>query len=361
MKSHLTTLGLFALVLVLVGQGCLSASGGDAVKTTGPAGMFVSTDRGDSWRQISLLPGAAGVETIAGEGVYRLLEDPQDPRTMYWASRDGGLFYTYDDGKTWQQAEAPLNTGFVYAVAVHPKDKCTVYATNGRFIYKTIDCNRTWTEVYRETRPDVLVSSLDISQFPPYQVYMAETNGDLFQSLDLGQSWNVVRRFKARLSKVVVDKTQEGVLYVATRTKGLVRSDDGGETWTALAETMEDYSKALEFRRFFLHPYKADTLYWISQYGILVSTDRGASWEPMGLLTAPGSVQIYGFAINPQDDNHIYYTATANNRSTFYRSIDGGANWITKKLPSGQIPTALRIHPEEPDWIYVGFTIPSDN
>jgi hypothetical protein len=81
----------------------------------------------------------------------------------------------------------------------------------------------------------------------------------------------------------------------------------------------------------------------------------------MGLLTAPGSVQIYGFAINPQDDNHIYYTATANNRSTFYRSIDGGANWITKKLPSGQIPTALRIHPEEPDWIYVGFTIPSDN
>jgi hypothetical protein len=78
----------------------------------------------------------------------------------------------------------------------------------------------------------------------------------------------------------------------------------------------------------------------------------------MTLLTAPGSVQIYGFAVNPKNPNHMYYTATANNRSTFYRTVDGGQNWITKRLPSGQIPTALRVHPEQEDWVYVGFTIP---
>ena len=360
MKSFFSKFGLFFLVLVLTGQGCLSASGEKGTSTVGPAGMFVSINRGDSWKQISLLPEAEGVKSISGANVYRIFEDPQDPRTMYWASRSNGLFYSYDDGGSWQQTEGPLSSGFVYSVAVHPKDKCTVYATNGRFVYKTIDCNRTWTEVYRESRPDVLVSSLDINPFPPHQIYMAESNGDFFQSLDLGLSWSVVKRFKARLAKVMVDRFEDGVVYIATRTKGLVRSDDSGVTWVDLADSMEDYPKTSEYRRLFLHPYDPGTVYWISQYGILVSKNRGNSWEPMKLLTAPGSVQIYGFAINPQDDNHIYYTATVNNRSTFYRTIDGGKNWITKKLPSGQIPTALRVHPENGDWMYVGFTAPPE-
>lgn len=356
----LRVFGVCALALVLMGQGCLSPSGQEEVQTTGPAGMFISTDKGDSWRQVSLLPGAEGTRNLTDVSVYRLFEDAKDPRTMYWVSRENGLFYTYNDAQEWQHAEAPLDTGFVYGVAVDPENKCIVYATNGRFVYKTTDCNRTWTEVYRETRQDVLVSSLDINPFSPHQIYMTESNGDLFQSVDFGQSWNLVRRFKARLAKVVADRFDNGILYVSTREKGLVRSDDAGETWIDLSDAMDEYSKAREYRRFYVHPTRAGVIFWISTYGILTSEDHGNSWKPMTLLTAPGSVNIYGFAIHPKNPNHIYYTATANNRSTFYRSVDGGQNWITKRLPSGQIPTAVRVHPANEDWVYVGFTIPPE-
>lgn len=358
-SRFLLSTAFFGTMLLLIGAGCLSGPNAvEQVQTTGPAGMFVTTDRGESWKQISVMPDVPETEGLSGVSVYRIFEDPSDPKTMYWASREHGLFYSYTDGTKWQQAEGPLATGFIYSVAVDPENKCTVYASNGRFVYKTTDCNRNWSEVYRETRSDVIISSLDINPFSPHQVYLAETNGDLFQSGDFGQSWNLVHRFKGRLEKIEADRFQDNVLYIATRDRGLGRSDDGGKTWIPLAEKMEAFSKADEYRRFFTHPTKAGMIYWISTYGILVSEDRGNTWKSMTLLTAPGSVQIYGFAINPKDPNQIYYTATTNGRSTFYRTVDGGQNWITKKLPSGQIPTAVRVHPVNGDWIYVGFTIP---
>ena len=78
----------------------------------------------------------------------------------------------------------------------------------------------------------------------------------------------------------------------------------------------------------------------------------------MKLITAPGGANIYGFAVNPQNDNEIYYTATIGTRSTFYKTADGGQNWVTKKLPSGQVPTVLRVHPSNPNMLYLGLTIP---
>lgn len=358
MKKTIFLLGLLSLCIILTGAGCLTLGQKKGSGTTGPAGMFVSTDQGDSWKQISKLPQAEGVTDLSGVSVFRIFEDPQDPHAMYWATRGDGMFYSYDDGKSWQRAKDPLDKGFIYSIVVHPKDKCTLYATNGTFIYKSTDCNRTWTEVYRETRSGVTITSLDINAFPPHQVFMTETNGDLFQSIDLGKSWNILRRFRAKLDKVISDKFTDGVIYIATREKGLVRSDDSGKNWINLTEPFEEYPKSKKYRRFFMHSYKPDILFWISEYGILVSKDKGESWEPMKLLTAPGSVDIYSFAINPQDDNHIYYAATSDNRSTFYRTVDGGENWITKKLPTGQLPTALRVHPNNPSWIYIGFTIP---
>jgi len=357
-KKFALGMSLFVALLVFGGAGCIDVGGGAGAETTGPAGMYVSTDRGETWKQISAVPTLEGVKNATAASVYNIFEDPQDPKAMYWASRNAGLFFTYDDGKTWQQPDEILNAGFVYSVAVHPEDKCTVFATNGRFIYKSTDCNRTWTEVYRESRSNVGVVSLDIHPFPPYQLYAAETNGDILQSVDFGGSWRVIKRFKARISRLDVDQFQEGVIYVAGKTEGLVRSDDSGETWTVLNKKLEKFPRSLEYRRMILHPSQAGSLFWVSTYGILRSDDSGKTWEPLPLISAPGSVDIYAFAVNPNDDNQMYYVATFNNRSTLYRTIDGGQNWITQKLPSGQIPTVLRTHPDHEDWLYAGFTIP---
>ena len=358
MNHRLTLIALAFVGLVLTGQGCVSLSGNKGTGTSGPAGVFVSEDQGETWKQSSQLPTVEGVKTLSQVSVYRLTNDPNDSKAFYWLSRANGLLYTYDNGKSWRTVEGKLKTGFIRAVAVHPKDPCTLVASTGTEVYRSDDCSRSWKEIYRESRPNVPINSLAFNPFEVYEIFIGEGNGDLLKSADQGVSWSVVNRFRNGISQVELDPNEEGILYVATRKLGLFKSDDGGTTWASLKETMEDFPNADEFRRFALHPTQSHILYWISTYGILISEDEGTTWSPIELITPPGSAQIYGFAVNPNNEEELYYTATINSRSTFYKSIDGGKRWVTKRLPSGQLPTALRVHPDDGNIIYIGFTIP---
>lgn len=348
---------MIALPIVLMGQGCVSLGGGGKTNS-GPAGMFVSSDKGENWKQISQLPTLEGVKTLSSASVYRLVNDPGDPKAMYWLTRNEGLLYSYDEGRSWRTVEGPLSKGFVYAFAVHPKDRCTMFGTSGSEVYLSTDCTRSWKEVYREARANARIVALTFNPFSPHHMFMATSNGDLLESLDSGVSWSVVRRFNAQVAQIEADPHQEGLIYVASRSKGLFRSFDGGATWTDLEDALDNFSDAIEYRRFFLHPTISQTIYWISTYGILVSDDGGDSWAAMELITPPGSAQIYAFAINPANDDEIYYTATINGRSTLYKSADGGTRWVTERLPSRQLPTMLRVHPTDGNMLYLGFTIP---
>lgn len=360
MSKSLLTISMLGVVLLFSGASCVSLGGGNGEKTSGPAGMFMSQDRGDTWQPIVSLPTSSGIKNIANVSVYRLVDDPSDPDTMYLTSPASGMFFTYDNGATWQRsADGSLSSGYVYGVAVHPKNKCVLYATNGRQVYRSDDCSRHWTELYRESRLDIVINSLAFNYFPPYQIYLSESNGDIMESFDSGNSWNVVKRFNTRIYTIVTSPLQEGLVYVTTASAGLYRSDNGGSDWLQLEKGLKKYSGAMDYRRFLLHAKNPDTIYWVSTYGILRSDDKGETWNAYGLLTPPGSASIYAFAVNPQNDNEIFYTATIGARSTLYKSMDGGKNWITKKLPSGQIPTVLRSHPKKSNVLFMGFFVPT--
>jgi len=360
MKKSLVLFSAMLFVLLLGGAGCLSIStGGSKVKTSGPAGMFVSVNQGDTWKQIASWPTTEGVKNISNVSVYKLIEDPSDTKAMYLATRANGLFYTYDDGKTWQHAEGALSTGFIYDVTIHPTNKCTIYASTGSRIYRTDDCSRNWTEVYRESRSGIRTVSLAFSQTSPYKIFAAESNGDVLQSFDSSNSWSILNRFKTNITDIITHPKNTRLMYIITRTNGIYRSYDAGSTWVNLKDKMSDFSGSSTYRRHFIDPDDANRIYWVSTYGILVSETAGDSWSAYDLITPPGSADIYGFAIDTKDHNNIYYTATIGSRSTFYRSIDGGINWETKKLPTAQIPALLRVHPDHPEWVYAGFTVPT--
>ncbi len=357
MKTNLS-LGFIAIagVLLLSGAGC-SPFGSSTPTSTGPAGVFVSTDKAETWKQISILPGPKEAKSLAGVSVYKLLNDPQAPNTLYWASRGNGMFYSYDAGKTWQLSPDPLSTGFIYSVAINPKDKCILYATNGLKIFQSTDCNRSWSELYREPASDRIVSIVT-DPFAPNRVYMLKSKGDILVSNDTGISWQLLKRLNEPSLSLNIDLYREGILYVSTVGSGLYRSDDGGKNWISTEKALKKFSGATQFRRFVLSPTKEGTVYWISTYGILVSEDRGTTWALFNTLNAAGTVKIYAFAVNPKNDKEMYYTGTIENRSVLYKTIDGGINWITKKLPTDQIPTTLLVHPEQDNIVYVGFTIP---
>ncbi len=346
-------------VLIFTGAGCVQFGGTPA---SGPTGVYQSTDKGETWKQTSNLMTPIGIKSISGVGVYRFQTDPEDNNAIYLASRGQGLFYTYDNAQSWQSVDAMAGK-FIYGFAVDPQNKCVIYVSEGQHIYKTVDCSRSWQTVYTEERGDQRVVSLVVDFGNSNIVYAAELGGDILASDDAGKGWHVQKRLGFQLQYMTGDKFNPGRLYLAGYSNGLFRSDDNGKDWDDMSAGFDNYTDANKFNRLVFNDAQKDSLFWICKYGILRSDDAGATWTDLKLITPPGSVNIYAFGINPKNQNEMYYTGTilgdqnVNVRSTFYKTTDGGKNWVTKKLPTNTIPVWLLVNPDQDNVVTMGFAV----
>lgn len=347
------------MALAFTGASCITRSS----STMGPKGVFKSLDKGDSWEAASALPTAEGVGSIANINMYRLFDDPSDSDAYYLGSRGQGLFFTYDRGRSWQIVDDPaVADKFIYGLVVDPENKCIIYATDGAHIYKTEDCSRSWELMFTEQRIDQYFTALAIERNSG-AIYGLQYGGDLLKSSDQGKSWQVIKRFSMHSKDITDDPRMPGRLYVATEGNGLYRSDDEGANWINLNEDLAEFDDSKRFYRLVLNPSQDDSLFWISKYGILRSDDAGNSWTDLKLLTPPGSVSIFAFAVNPKNQEELYYTGTILDdknqpvKSTFYKSTDGGLTWVTKKLPTNTIPVLLKVHPDDENELFAGFTL----
>lgn len=355
MRKHLVAL---LAALIFTGAGCISFG---QPATQGPMGVFRSNDKGETWQQANMVPTTKGVASLAGVKVYKLFTDPSDPNAIYLGSRGQGLFYSYDKGDSWQKVEA-LGNRFIYSVVVDPNNKCIIYVTDGTEILKTNDCTRTWKRVYIEQRGQRIVG-VAVDYGTSNLVFMALGNGQLLRSTNGGDSWRSIKTFNTGVQHIAADPFTPNRLYVAGLNSGLISTDNGGDSWTPLTASLQNFANSLDFYRLIFHPSDRDTLYWVSKYGILFSKDAGKTWNAMQLLSPPGSVYIYSFAISPKNSKEMYYVGTVfgekgANRSTFYKSVDGGSNWVTKKMPTNTVPVTLLIHPDDTNILFMGFTIP---
>lgn len=353
----MTLLAAVFVFLILTGQGCVSFTSNKA----GSMGVYRSGDKGESWTPLFTLLTEQGLKSIAGVKVYRFFTDPSDPNALYLGTRGQGLFYSYNNGNSWQVA-AGMENKYIYSLSVDPKDKCVIYVTDGSHVYKTEDCLRSWKLIFTEERPDQRFSALAVDPGNSSVIYGLELGGDVLRSKDGGHSWRIVYRFGFDTRYLIADPVKPQRLYAASYQTGLYRSDDGGETFKDMSKPFDNFNGSRDFYKMMLNPAQDNSLFWISKYGILRSDDAGESWIDLKLLTPPGSVNIYAFAVNPQNQSEIYYTGTilgdqSNNvRSTFYKSVDGGRNWVTRKLPTNTIPVDMLVHKKAGNNLYLGFT-----
>jgi len=350
MKKNLNFLAVAALLVsVFWLGGCMLQFGNE--KPAGVAGIFKSYDKGTNWLQKNLFLHSGGTGSIAGINIMSLTFDPQDNKAIYAATDANGLFYSYDSGESWMKA-GPVGNGRIEAVAIDPKDKCTIFATFANTILKSTDCSRSWKEVYIDTRADKAVTALAIDPYNNSLIYAGNTAGDILLSADGGGNWQVNKRLGDRVMKLMIASNDNRVIYAPTKGQGIFKTTDAAANWTNLSDSLKNFAGALEYKNLMFDFSQPNALLLVSKYGLIRTKDGGASWEAVKLITPPSSVDIFSAALNPKNSAEIYY-ATA---TTFYKTTDGGGNWITTRLPSTAVATYLAVDPVDSNVLYMGLT-----
>lgn len=316
------------LALALMGQGC----GGAQKPVTGEdGGVYRSTDKGATWTQLKALNLGPKQGSIANVGIATLAIDPQDTKALYAGTEQNGVIYSLDGGESWAPAQG-LTTGRVSAVAVDPKDKCTIYATRANQVFKTTNCSRDWNAVYFDPR-NIIFTSLVVDWFNPKVLYAGTSDGDIVKSDNGGGTWRVSQRVDGyRINMLSIDPKDSRIVFAALDKAGLYKTTDGGAKWTQIKKELKDFDGANRANMVVIDPSEKNRIYTVSKYGILQSNDGGTTWSALKLPTPSGTVDMKAFAINPKNSRELVYATD----SAVIWSADGGQTWTPKKLPTSR-------------------------
>ena len=227
----------------------------------------------DTRRNVNLYPAATGV--APGElrdrfqWVSPIVVSPHDPETVYHASqyvhrtRDGGMSWetispdlSYADPSTLGFPGGPIhadNSGVevfatVFALTVSPHDAATLWAgTDDGRVHLTRDDGDTWAEVTPPELPRLAtVNAIEVSSHRPGRAFLA------VQAYRLGDP-----------------------------TPYVWRTDDHGRTWTRIADGSNGIPADHWVRVVREDPAHEGLLYAGTEFGIFVSFDDGARWQPL--------------------------------------------------------------------------------
>ncbi|MFA5879284.1 MAG: hypothetical protein WC860_03830 [Candidatus Margulisiibacteriota bacterium] len=324
-------------------------------------GIYRTSDNGMTWEKKSdLLKTGAQTGSLAGMNIVFLKQDPTDHLTFFASTQEQGLFVSWDGATSWRSLLA--DKGLIVGMAVDSQSPCVIYAATAKDVYKTYDCGRKWQSIFYEKRTNATLTNLVIDTTEPSNIFLGISvadKGEIIWSQDSGLSWQVLKgNFKSPVQGIYINPKNTRILY-ATLKKGFYRSPDKGITWEDLSKRLEELKlqNGDQITDLTFLPNLEDGVLTVSKYGLLRSENSGVDWQAYILLQQPNTINIYSLALNQNDPNEIYYGTDRG----IYRTVDGGANWITLKSPTSRYIKTLIMDQESPNQLYFGAWSPPKN
>jgi photosystem II stability/assembly factor-like uncharacterized protein len=236
---------------------------------------------------------------------------PEKPEVV-WVGTQLGPYRSTDAGNTWEPLDFPNDEPVVWSIEVHPADAQVMYAgTQDMAIYRSEDSGAHWRRL-AVPNPEGLC----------------------------------VMGFPTRVIRMAIDPTQPDELYVGLEVGGLVRSLDGGHTWTdcnagLLNLANQSYLKdrhgsqrasegMMDTHSLAVSSAQPGTVFLANRLGLFRSDDRGESWSDMDIgrfseLTYARDVKVF-----PHDEQTLlgaFSIAAVSDAGSLYRSTDLGETW----------------------------------
>jgi hypothetical protein len=164
----------------------------------------------------------------------------------------------------------------------------------------------------------------------------ANSEGSLLRSTNGGGSWTAVHSGKVAVTTIAFDPNSTGLVLAGTRAGGALASHDGGATWTA--------TPGLEGRSVRAFAFALSLMAAGTDHGVFLSAD-GASWSPSSLTKSINAVAVEAI--------HAPVRLIAGGDAEgsvgilpLYQSVDAGATWTQLSPPiSGTIVVKLGVGP----------------
>lgn len=309
--------------------------------TLGPDSVLKSTDAGTTWSAADTgLTNPASPTDSEDLRVDALALDPRSPNVLY-AGTGLGVFKTTDGARRWKLVSTGIDfggdrlghrmyEGFIWAIAIDPVHTSTVYAAGGG-VWKSTNGGVTWRKVLRKG-----VLNLGIDPRRPETVYASgmkdfqnnATRNSIYKTLDGGSTWRAIGPSGLHDGyfghPIVVDRRAPGMVY-AGGSRGLFASANQGRTWRKLLPLRRGFSGVGAIA---LDPSRANVLYLATTQGVVKSDDGGRTWSAPRL----DGRNVSSIAVAPTRPQTIYAgaqwkTAPPELTRGMFASTDGGATW----------------------------------
>ncbi len=272
-----------------------------------------------------------GPDNVGGR-TRSLLIDPRDSNKMIAGSVGGGIWRSLDAGTTWN----PVND-FMQSIAIGSLAR-------------------------DPSNPDVLFAGTGEGQF----------NGDaiggygIFKSTDNGVTWNLLPTTAGwdTVNCISVHPTDSRFILAAKRYGGIVRSADGGNTWTTVYGAQGSYF--VQYDPTDGRKAVATVIDWNGSdwyHRALWSGNLGSQWNASTgpLNAAVGFSSRIELAIARSSPSTVYASTGLDGK--IYRSTDGGRTY-TPRTTSGSSGASwytcpIWVSPTDPNFIVVGGGQPS--
>jgi photosystem II stability/assembly factor-like uncharacterized protein len=238
-------------------QGLAVAGNSSLIAGVLPAGVLISKDEGETWKQLTGFSEAPnhedwtapwGTPLVSAIGIH-----PKNPKIMYCGVEVGGIYRTHDTGKTWSDLNIPVAD--VHSIQVCPAKHERVYVTTGAGSFCTDDEGSAWRQMgpsnsrqytmglaaHPSEADRVIISAAGGP--PPMWNSSGGAKCDIYLSTDSGRRFRTVVRGLIggvhRKALVINAKVPSEIVF-GTSTGELYYSNDGGETFDLTADNLGD-------------------------------------------------------------------------------------------------------------------------
>src|SRR5581483_9569404 len=265
--------GQRVFAIVAAGGGPGGGGGGAAA---GAGGLYRSDDGGAHWSKSTQDP------RVTGSGYFsRVFLDPKNPDVVYVAQTS--LYRSEDGGKTFIAYKGAPGGDDNHALWIDPTNSDRMILASDQGATISMDAGKSWSSWYNQPTGQIYHLSVD-NRFP-YWVYGTQQDSGSVGTLSRGDygeitfmDWDPVGGYE--FGYIVPDPLNPSLVYAGGPARGLVRIDRANRQVATVSPNVSrdgDYRTAMNPPIAF-SPQDSHVLYWGTQF-LLETRDGGVHWK----------------------------------------------------------------------------------